>query len=67
MPRLDGAALFSALKDVNPSVKAILASGYLEPNLKSELLKAGAKDFVQKPYVPAEVLKRIREVIDSDY
>jgi signal transduction histidine kinase/FixJ family two-component response regulator len=65
LPKLDGAAVFSALKDINPSVRAILVSGYLEPHLKSELLKSGAKDFIQKPYVPEEVLGKIREVLDN--
>jgi DNA-binding response OmpR family regulator len=30
-----------------------------------DLLKAGAKDFIQKPYIPDQILKRIREVIDE--
>jgi two-component system response regulator HydG len=53
------------MKEVNPKVKAILASGYFDPNVKMDLLKAGAKDFIQKPYVPDQILKRIREVIDE--
>jgi FixJ family two-component response regulator len=31
-----------------------------------DMLKAGAKDFIQKPYVSQEILKRIREVIDEE-
>ena len=53
------------MKEINPAVKFILASGYLDPHLKSEILKSGAKDFIQKPYVVAEILRRIREVIDT--
>ncbi len=29
------------------------------------MMKAGAKDFIQKPYVSAAVLTRVREVIDN--
>jgi DNA-binding response OmpR family regulator len=49
----------------DPRVKVILMSGYLEPQFKVELLKSGAKGFVQKPYVPADVVKKIREVLDT--
>jgi two-component system cell cycle sensor histidine kinase/response regulator CckA len=64
LPKLDGSEVVSALILRDPNVKVILASGYLEPQLKSELLKSGARDFVQKPYVPEEVLKKIRQVLD---
>lgn len=65
LPRLDGKELFAKLKLKDASVKVILASGYLDPEYKSELLKAGAKDFIQKPYDAVEVLKKIRSTLDA--
>jgi len=65
LPKLDGAAVFTSMKEIDPNVKIILASGYLEPNLKSNLLRSGAKDFIQKPYSPNLVLRKIREVLDE--
>jgi two-component system C4-dicarboxylate transport response regulator DctD len=53
------------MKAVNPHVKVVLASGYLDPYIKSEMLKAGAKDFIQKPYIPEQILNRVRRVIDG--
>lgn len=64
LPKIQGDELFKNVKEMNPKVKAIFASGYLEPHLKSELLKAGVKDFIQKPYVPTEILKKVRETLD---
>jgi two-component system cell cycle sensor histidine kinase/response regulator CckA len=64
LPKLQGDELFKNVKEMNPKVKAIFASGYLEPHLKSELLKAGVKDFIQKPYVPNEILRKVRETLD---
>jgi CheY-like chemotaxis protein len=64
LPRLSGSAVFSTIKSIKPQVKFILVSGYLEPNIKSELFKSGANDFVQKPYSPQTVLRRVREVLD---
>jgi FixJ family two-component response regulator len=57
--------MFLKIKELDDDVKVILASGYFDPNLKMDMVKAGAKDFIQKPYVPDNILKRIREVIDE--
>jgi len=65
LPRLGGWEMFQQMKEIDTGVKVILASGYFDPNLKMDLVKAGAKDFIQKPYVPDYILRRIREVIDS--
>jgi two-component system cell cycle sensor histidine kinase/response regulator CckA len=65
LPKLDGAAVFTSLMEIDPNVKIILASGYLDPNLKSNLLRSGAKEFIQKPYSPNLVLRKIREVLDA--
>ncbi|MBI3363714.1 MAG: PAS domain S-box protein [Ignavibacteriae bacterium] len=67
LPRLGGWEMFQKMRELNPKVRAILASGYFDPNLKIDMLKAGAKDFIQKPYVSEEILKRIREVIDQEW
>jgi len=34
-------------------------------DMKSELLKAGAKGFVQKPYTTDEILRTLRKVLDE--
>jgi len=64
LPRLGGEQMFALMKKINPDVKVVFASGYQEPGQMAGLLKSGAKDFVQKPYVPTEVLRRVREVLD---
>ncbi len=65
LPKLTGIDEFEKLKEINPHIKLIFASGYLDPRAKDELLKAGAKGFLQKPYIIEEVLKKVREVLDS--
>jgi PAS domain S-box-containing protein len=64
LPKISGDQLFFELKKVNPSVRVVLMSGYLDAGLKSEIFKAGVQDFVQKPYDPNEVLRKVREAID---
>ncbi|MBI5361157.1 MAG: response regulator [Planctomycetes bacterium] len=65
MPKLDGAGLISVLKTLNPGLKVVIASGYFEIDLKSRLLELGVKDFIQKPYVLDDVLKRVRKTLDN--
>jgi len=67
LPKLDGAVVFWSLREINPNLNVILASGFLEPQLKSELFKAGAKEFVQKPYETNVILRKIREVLDHSH
>jgi PAS domain S-box-containing protein len=65
LPKISGWDAFRKMREINPGIKAILASGYLDPNVRSEMLKAGAKDFVQKPYDVNQILVRLREVIEG--
>jgi CheY-like chemotaxis protein len=65
LPVLTGSEEFKKLKKINPSVKVVFASGYFEPDVKSELLKDGANGFIQKPYEPDDVLRIIRKVLDQ--
>jgi DNA-binding NarL/FixJ family response regulator len=63
---LTGYDEFKRLKEINPTVRVVIAGGFLEPELKSEMLKQGAKAFVQKPYNPEDILTIIRGVLDGD-
>jgi DNA-binding response OmpR family regulator len=65
LPKLGGWEMFRRMKEINKDVRAILASGYLDPNIRIEMIEAGAKDFIQKPYEPETMLKRIRDIIDG--
>jgi len=65
LPKLGGWEVLQKMKELDPKVKCILASGYLDPDLKLEMIKDGAVDFVQKPYVPDLILSRIRNTIDG--
>jgi DNA-binding response OmpR family regulator len=64
LPKLNGWEVLQKMKEMNSKVRVILASGYIDSHSKSEILKAGAKYFIQKPYMLKEVLQRVREVID---
>lgn len=65
LPGMTGTDEFKKLKEINPDVSVIFASGFFDPDIKSELLKAGARGFIQKPYMPNDILKKLREVLDE--
>ena len=65
LPKLNGYDVLKQIKHIKPSVKFVIASGYIDSAEKSEILKSGARDFIQKPYVPNEMLRKIRQVLDD--
>ena len=66
LPRLGGREAFLKMKESRPGVRAIVASGYLEPTIRSEMLKAGVLDTIQKPYDFNDLLTKIRSVIGPE-
>lgn len=63
LPKTTGEAVYLRLKDENPAVKVVIASGYLAADVKTDLALAGVKRFVNKPYVLDELLAVFQEVI----
>jgi DNA-binding response OmpR family regulator len=63
LPRLGGREAFLKMKERRPGVRAIVASGYLEPVMRSEMLKAGVIDTIQKPYDFNDLVAKIRSII----
>ncbi|MBW1911411.1 MAG: hybrid sensor histidine kinase/response regulator, partial [Deltaproteobacteria bacterium] len=51
---------------IDPEVKVIIATGYTAAGKVKETLESGAAGFIGKPYRLAEILKKIREVLDKD-
>jgi two-component system cell cycle sensor histidine kinase/response regulator CckA len=66
LPRLGGWDALIRIKEIDPDAKVILASGFYETKLREEVLAAGAIDFIQKPYVPDIVLRRIADIIAAE-
>jgi two-component system, cell cycle sensor histidine kinase and response regulator CckA len=66
LPKLTGVSEFEKMKEINPTVKIIFASGFFEPDMKAALESVGAKGFLQKPYVIDELLSKIRKALDTN-
>ncbi|HEU4343218.1 MAG TPA: PAS domain S-box protein [Candidatus Binatia bacterium] len=63
LPKLGGREVLVKMKQVNPDVKLVVASGYLEPELKSYINQAGVHHFIHKPYSPDEVVRTLQGLI----
>ncbi|RMH81626.1 MAG: PAS domain S-box protein, partial [Calditrichaeota bacterium] len=63
MPVMDGASTIKALREINPEVKIIAASGYMEDSRVSELIGDGANAFLQKPYTAERVLTLLHQLL----
>jgi len=64
LPRLSGADAVKEMMKMRPGLKCVIASGYMEPNQRAEVSKSGVKDFIQKPYDPLDVTRKIRDMLD---
>jgi two-component system response regulator AtoC len=56
MPRMDGLQLLAALREQHPHLTVIVMSAYGSHDTALEAMKAGAYDYVSKPFRPDEVL-----------
>lgn len=66
LPKMAGDEVFRELKMMNPAVKVVMASGYLDPDTKTSMNLAGVKAFVDKPYILPVVLDIIKKMVLSD-
>lgn len=65
LPRLGGWEAFLKMKEINPELKGILASGFSHEDVKAEIIKSGATDFISKPYNSQQILAIVRKVLDE--
>ncbi|MFH1076840.1 MAG: PAS domain S-box protein, partial [Pseudomonadota bacterium] len=65
MPEMDGCRTYRAMKDINPDIKVILASGYSRDSEAEKIIAEGVKEFLQKPFNLAELSQSVRSVFDS--
>lgn len=65
MPKMDGFETFRRIKQIRPNMKALLTSGYVQMDASEELKKEGFLGFIPKPFSPEEILRIVRESLDT--
>ena len=64
MTGMDGLETLERLKQIKPDVSVIIVSGQNSPDLIFRASKAGAEDYVHKPFEPKDLETRITRVLD---
>jgi signal transduction histidine kinase len=66
MPQMGGVELARRISNLRPQTKIILTSGYSdEPIFRNGTLDSKI-EFIQKPFIPAALASKVRDVLDRD-
>lgn len=65
MPRMDGNKLLKLAKSILPDVEVILMTGHGKTEMGLEALRAGAFDFIQKPFTKLALHKTVKQALEK--
>ena len=66
LPGMDGMELFRKLAEVAPGFPVVILTGHGDVPMAVEALKAGAIDFIEKPFDPDRLLTSLRQALNRD-
>ncbi len=66
LPDMSGRSLAAQLRAARPGLRIVYTSGYTDDRTVLRDVADAGFPFVQKPFTPAALLAKIREVLDSD-
>lgn len=66
MPRLGGANLAEQLRATRPQLKVLFMSGYTDSTIIRYGLPQTGSAFLQKPFSPRRLIRKVREVLDIE-
>ena len=65
LPDMGGGDTYDKLKEINPGIKVLLASGYDIDYQGRDIMERGCDGFIQKPFNMNELLEKIRGILTS--
>jgi len=65
MPRMSGTQLYEQLQQTKPGLRALFMSGYPDDTVANHGVVVEGINLLQKPFLPHELVRRIRETLDS--
>jgi DNA-binding NtrC family response regulator len=65
LPKLNGWEAFKKMKKADPTLKPILASGYISDEIESAMTEGQLTALIAKPYRPNQILETISLAINS--
>jgi PAS domain S-box-containing protein len=65
MPEMNGPELSIRLQRFRPEMKVLYMSGYTDSTIVQQRMAEEARNFIQKPFVPDALVRRVREILDQ--
>lgn len=65
MPGIDGLALMQQLLEIDPELPVILVTGHGDVQLAVEAMRAGAYDFIEKPFAPKHLVGVVGRALEK--
>jgi len=65
MPGMTGVELARRFSTIRPEMKVLLMSGYAETAIHHQRILAPSVPFIEKPFVPQVLSRKVREVLDG--
>jgi PAS domain S-box-containing protein len=65
MPEMGGGKTFDQLKEIDPGVNVLLASGYSLDGQATAIMNRGCNGFIQKPFDLQSLSEKVRNIIDA--
>jgi two-component system, cell cycle sensor histidine kinase and response regulator CckA len=66
MPRMGGAALYDALRDINPNLRMLIFTGYPLEDANRDFIERSGVDWVQKPFTAETLARALRHTLDGE-
>ena len=65
MPDMGGGEVYDRLKEINPEVKVLLASGYSIDDQARKIIERGCNGFIQKPFSMKTMSDKIIDILSK--
>jgi len=65
MPKMSGLDLLAAVRDIDPDLPVILVTGHADVPLAVEAMRAGAYDFLEKPFPPRRLSDAVQRASEK--
>lgn len=66
MPGMGGVETYKAMQTIKPGINVLFCSGYPAETIEKELIGSNNIHFLAKPYMPKELLMKIREIMGNE-